>query len=96
MRVRVRLDPPRPNTQPWRLSNPSQSLLFRFRTGSDEEMLAGAILDVEGGVDVSPGDEFIGWLEFWAEDIKPLLNPGESFDVWYGGDVGSGEVLDFA
>jgi hypothetical protein len=93
-RVRVTLHPVRRGTKTWRLANPSQTLLFRFRTGTAEEVLAGAILDVDSGADVSPGDSFTGSLRFWAEEIGPLLQVGEAFDVWYGGDVGKGEVLE--
>jgi hypothetical protein len=92
-RVRVTLSPGEPDATVWRLTNPSQTLVFRFRTGTSEELMAGAILDVDGGVDVSPGDSFSGSLSFWAEEVMPPLRVGEPFDVWYGRDVGKGEVI---
>lgn len=92
--VRLTLKPPRPDAKPWRLPNPTRSLLFRFGTGTKEEALAGAVLHAEGVSEISQGNTFTGSLEFWVDEVERWLRPGEPFDVWYGGDVGSGQVLD--
>jgi hypothetical protein len=76
----------------FRMPSPTHSFLYRFRTGTDDEVLAGAQLAVDGGRAVVPGKEVSGVLQFWADEIEMFLRPGKQFDIWYGGDVGAGTI----
>ena len=75
------------------MPNGSRSLLYRFKAGQPEELIAGATLEIREGSEILPGRDYEGVLNFWAEEIGPLLQPGEPFVVWYGGDVGRGVVI---
>jgi hypothetical protein len=93
VRASVVLDSLPPGRAPWRLAHRSRSLLYRFRTGTSAEILAGATLELDVRSEIAPGDNFTGRLDFWAEEVAPFLRAGEPFDVWYDGKVGHGEIL---
>jgi hypothetical protein len=68
------------------------SFIYSF---SGQDMKLGALAVSPAGVDFAPGttqDEV--QLDFWADDEwTTVVQPGSTFVVWYGGDVGSGVVL---
>ena len=90
-KVRVQLDS---STRAFRFVGKTRSLLYRFRDGLADQLLAGAVLVADDESEIAPGAEVEGWLEFWADDVAPFLRLGERFVVWYGSDVGSGEVIE--
>jgi len=68
------------------------SFIYGFN-GQDEQL--GALAVSPAGVDFAPGTaqgEVL--LDFWADDEwTEIVQPGTSFTIWYGGDVGRGVVL---
>jgi hypothetical protein len=91
-RVKVTLDPPAHGKPGFRLTNGSRSLLFRFKDGQPDELIVGATLEIEQDAEIVPGADYQGVLGIWAEEVATLLQPGEPFIVWYGGDIGHGTV----
>jgi hypothetical protein len=71
-------------------------MLFRF--GGSEGVLIGARATDPTGVQFAPGSEHADVsLEFWADEAaKKLVAVGADFDIWYGGDVGSGRITALA
>ena len=72
------------------------SMLFRF--GGPEGVLIGARATDPAGVRFAPGTEHRDVrLEFWADEAaKEIVAVGAAFDVWYGGDIGSGRIIALA
>lgn len=68
----------------------SPSLLYVF--GSDHKFGARAFSAIE--MDFEPGSSQSGVrLDFWADDPwTDVVEPGATFTIWYGGDVGHGVV----
>jgi hypothetical protein len=64
-------------------------MLFRFG-GHDGELLGGRATDVMGD-DFAPGTDHDARIEFWADEAaRGIVKAGDSFTVWYGGDIGDG------
>jgi hypothetical protein len=73
----------------------NHSMLFRFRSGSGEEVTFGAnALDREG-IRFAPGSSHTNvTLTFWAEqEAVQVIHAGDSFVVWYSRDIGVGRVI---
>lgn len=65
-------------------------MIFRF--AGDGDGLAGNAVCLDG-LDFEPGSEHRATIEFWVEDpAVAMVKAGASFVVWYGGDVGDGEI----
>ena len=71
-----------------------KSLLFSFGEDDDEDdVTLGALFeDVEGNS--GPGASFRGTLWFWQDVAALHATPGARFTIWYGGSVGSGQILE--
>jgi hypothetical protein len=69
------------------------SMLFRF--GGPQGVLIGASATDPVGVRFSPGTEHHDVrLEFWADEpAAEIVAVGAAFDVWYGGDIGLGQII---
>lgn len=66
----------------------SRSLLYVFNG-----QRIGAHATTADGCDLVPGSEHEGVvLNFWADEARDLVAVGSTFEVWYGGIVGDGEV----
>lgn len=92
-KVEVHIDPPATGRAGFRLPSGSGSLLYRFKDGEPEEVIAGATFEIGEGLEIVQGEDYEGVLNFWTEGIAQLVQPGEPFVVWYGGDVGRGVVI---
>jgi hypothetical protein len=73
------------------------SLLYRFHSDAEDDVLLGANAADPDGDDFTPGGTYSGvTLQFWAveagDETTAWLQPGAEFTVWYGGDIGSGVV----
>lgn len=68
------------------------SFIYAFE---GEETKLGALAVSLNGMDFAPGtthDEV--HLDFWAEEPwTDIVKPGVTFTIWYGRDVGRGQVL---
>jgi hypothetical protein len=66
-------------------------MLFRFG-GESGELLGGRATALTGG-DFAPGTEHDARVDFWADEVaRVVVKTGETFTVWYGGDIGEGVV----
>ena len=72
----------------------TSSLLFVFDGGHK----LGARVYSASGEDFEPGSsQSRVRLEFWADDPwTDVVKPGATFTIWYGGDVGHGEIIEIA
>jgi hypothetical protein len=77
--------------QSFELPTGTESLLFRFKSGTTAERLFGAFCETDDGGTLSPGREVGVTLRFWSKEAGGL-KAGERFVVWYGGDVGRGTL----
>lgn len=68
----------------------SPSMLYVF--GSDH--ILGARAYSTSGQDFEPGSSQSGVrLDFWADDPwTDVVEPGATFTIWYGGDIGGGVI----
>ena len=66
-------------------------MLFRF--GSEQgELLGGRATTLTGG-DFAPATDHDARIEFWADEAaREIVGAGDRFTVWYGGDIGDGQV----
>lgn len=78
----------------WRLPSDSPGMLFRFRTGAEEETIVEGRLKTLGDADITPGNVYEGGPFIEGKHGESLLEPGNHFVVWYVNDVGWGEVLE--
>lgn len=66
----------------------SPSLLYVF----DGQQIGARAVTLDGS-DLMPNSTHEGVaLTFWADEARVLVVPGQTFMVWYGGDVGEGTV----
>ena len=66
-------------------------MLFRFG-GAHGELLGGRATTRTGG-HFAPGTDHDAQIEFWADEAaREIVGAGDRFTVWYGGDIGDGEV----
>ena len=79
-----------PSTREFRLpASGTRSMLFRF--GSTDPI--GAVAVSRQGDDFVPGGTYPEVeLEFWWDGAPRIVEQGTGFTVWYGSDVGEGEV----
>ena len=69
----------------------TRSMIFRFDS-DDTDGLGGRATSLDGR-DFAPGSEHRATIEFWAEDhARDVVHDGGTFIVWYGGDIGEGQV----
>ena len=69
------------------------SMLLRF--GGPGGVTLGVRATDSTGVAFAPGTDHSGVkLVFWAEEAKTVVAVGSQFDVWYGGDIGSGSITE--
>jgi hypothetical protein len=67
------------------------SILFRF--GGSNGVTLGARATDPAGVPFAPGTEHRSvQLVFWAEEAREVVAVGSEFDLWYGGDIGTGQI----
>ena len=73
-------------------ANRNVSFLYAF---SGQSMKLGAMAVSPSGTDFAPGTSHAGvHLDFWADDEwTEIVQPGRTFTIWYGGDVGRGLVV---
>ena len=70
-------------------------MLLRFG-GPDGQMIGMRATDPTG-LPFAPGtDHRAVRLVFWAKDASTTVAVGAAFDVWYGGDIGSGTITAIA
>ena len=83
-----------PSELDWSFRGSTRSLLFRFREGEPDEVLAGAIATWSSPMEIRPGvDVHEASLEFWADpEMQPYLREGEPFWIWHGYDLGKGII----
>jgi hypothetical protein len=74
-----------------RFRNPgsgNRSFLYRFG-----ELLLGAVAISSDESDFVPGGRYSVRLEFGADsEARELVREGDTFTVWYGGDIGTGRI----
>jgi hypothetical protein len=89
--ARMTLWPREPNTKRYRLPGEgNRSFLYRF--GQPDAMHAAVAMTVDGA-DFVPGGSYSVTLDFWHDDTaRAAIRAGDAFTVWYGGDIGTGEI----
>ena len=70
----------------------TRSMIFRVDL-DDSDGLGGHATSLDGR-DFAPDSEHRATIEFWADDYaREVVNEGDTFTVWYGGDIGEGRVV---
>lgn len=77
------------------LSSPTRSILLRFSSHVEQSQPAmfGAVMASD--MDIAPGARDLPVeLRFWADEANMAAQPGATFTLWYGREIGDGEVLE--
>ena len=96
-RVRARISLSRVDVAKPEFALPSgtRSLLFQFpELDGNEPITLGALVTSDNDAALAPGGDLVASIDFWADQARTVALPGATFVVWYGGEIGRGEVLD--
>ncbi len=96
VRARISLNSTDTPSTGWTLRSGTRSLLLQFRgLERDEPITLGGVVSTNNDVALTLGlTDLDVVIHFWADQAIAAAQPGAKFVIWYGREVGRGEVID--